>query len=127
MPGSPLVTTMTFDTNGRTMMGVTPEQAAEALGKFDVVALGGNCGNGPDELQVAINKMHAANPGAILIAKANAGIPRMENGETIYDASPEFMADYALKLHAEGAQIVGACCGSTPDHIRAIATALQDA
>jgi len=124
-PGFPLVTTMTFDTNGRTMMGVTPEQAVETLAGFDVVALGGNCGNGPDELQVAIEKMRAINPEAVLIAKANAGMPHMVDGVAVYDASPALMADYAQKLYASGAQIVGACCGSSPDHIRAIAGALR--
>jgi methionine synthase I (cobalamin-dependent) len=124
-PGFPLVTTMTFDTNGRTMMGVSPEQAIEALGKLDVIALGGNCGNGPDELEVVIKKMREVNPDAVLIAKANAGVPHMEGGVPVYDATPEVMADFALKLHSAGAQIIGACCGSNPDHIRAIADALH--
>jgi len=126
-PGFPLAATMTFDTNGNTMMGVTPEQAIEALGQLDVLALGGNCGNGPDELAVAIGKMRAVNPDAVLIAKANAGVPRMEDGIAVYDASPAVMAEFAQKLYQDGAQIVGACCGSTPDHIRAIAQALHTA
>lgn len=125
-PDFPLVTTMTFDTNGHTMMGVTPEKAIEALGKLDVLALGGNCGTGPDELQIVIEKMRAVNPDTVLIAKANAGVPHMENGETVYDAAPEIMAEFALKLYHEGAQIVGSCCGSSPEHIRAIAQALQN-
>jgi methionine synthase I (cobalamin-dependent) len=124
-PGFPLVTTMTFDTNGKTMMGVSPEQALDTLSGFDVLALGGNCGNGPDELEVVMRQMHAKNPDAVLIAKANAGLPHMENGVPVYDATPEVMADFAVKLHEAGARIVGACCGSTPDHIRAIAAALH--
>ncbi len=124
-PGFPLVATMTFDTNGRTMMGVTPEQAVRALSGLDVVALGGNCGRGPDELEAVIAQMRAANPQAVLIAKANAGLPRLEGGVPVYDASPAVMAEHAQKLHAGGAQIVGACCGSTPDHIRAIAEVLR--
>lgn len=125
-PGFPRVTTMTFDTNGHTMMGVTPEKAIEALGDLDVVAVGGNCGNGPDELEVVMQKMRAANPDTILIAKANAGLPHMVDGSPVYDATPEVMADFALRLRNAGATIIGACCGSTPDHIRAIADVLRE-
>lgn len=124
-PGFPRVVTMTFDTNGHTMMGVTPEQAIEALGDFDVLALGGNCGNGPDELEVVMQKMRAVNPDAVLIAKANAGLPHMVDGNPVYDATPDVMADFALRLRDAGATIIGACCGSTPDHIRAIADILR--
>ena len=60
-----------------------------------------------------------------LISKANAGLPRMVDGAAVYDATPEVMADYARRVRAHGAQIIGACCGSTPDHIRAIAQALK--
>ncbi len=120
----PIVTTMTFDTNGRTMMGVTPEQAVEAILKFDVAAFGGNCGNGPDEIEAVIEKMHAAAPDAVLVAKANAGIPTLKNGVAVYDATPADMAEYAKKVRDLGARIVGACCGSTPDHIAAIAGAI---
>ena len=125
-PSVPVVTTMTFDTRGRTMMGVKPEQAVEALQAFNVVALGANCGNGPDELETAVSKMHAAGSPVPLIAKANAGLPHMEDGVAVYDASPDVMADYAVRARDLGAQIIGACCGSTPDHIRAIKQALAD-
>lgn len=124
-PGFPMVATMTFDTRGRTMMGVTPQQALEALSEFNLVALGGNCGNGPDEIEGVIEKMHAANPAVVLIAKANAGKPRLENGITVYDATPEVMGQYALRVRERGARIIGACCGSTPAHIQAITRALK--
>jgi 5-methyltetrahydrofolate--homocysteine methyltransferase len=74
---------------------------------------------------VVIQKMHALNPDAVLVAKANAGLPHMVDGQTVYDATPEVMADFALRLHTAGATIVGACCGSTPAHIQAIADALH--
>ncbi|WP_119071659.1 betaine--homocysteine S-methyltransferase [Aggregatilinea lenta] len=124
-PELPLVATMTFDTRGRTMMGVTPERAVETLSAYNVIALGANCGNGPDELEAVIGKMHAADPAVSLIAKANAGLPHMEDGQAVYDASPDVMNAYAARVRTLGARIVGACCGSTPDHIRAIAEALR--
>ena len=120
----PIITTMTFDTYGRTMMGVTPEQALETLKSFDPVALGGNCGNGPEEILSVIEKMHSKDPEVILVAKANAGIPELVDGRPVYGASPATMADYALKTYAAGAKIIGSCCGSTPDHVRAIGEAL---
>lgn len=123
-PDMPVVATMTFDTRGRTMMGVTPERALGALRELGVLALGANCGNGPDELEAAIARMHATGIDVTLVAKANAGLPRMEGGVAIYDATPEVMAAYAVRVRDQGARIIGACCGSTPDHIRAIARAL---
>jgi 5-methyltetrahydrofolate--homocysteine methyltransferase len=121
---TPIVTTMTFDSNGRTMMGVKPEQATEALHKLGVIALGANCGNGPAEIEQIIEKMHRSSS-AILVAKANAGLPHMHGDIAVYDATPEVMAAYASRVLGQGAHIIGACCGSTPDHIRAIANALQ--
>lgn len=124
-PELPVVATMTFDTRGRTMMGVTPERALDALSEMGVVALGGNCGNGPAEIEGVIAKMAAQGPTLPLVAKSNAGSPRMEGGVAVYDATPEVMAVYAREVLARGARIIGACCGSTPDHIRAIAEALK--
>jgi 5-methyltetrahydrofolate--homocysteine methyltransferase len=124
-PNVPVVTTMTFDTKGRTMMGVRPEQAAAAMLALGVAAGGANCGNGPDEIEDVIAKMHAAQPGMVLVAKSNAGRPRLENGRAVYDATPADMAAYARRVRAAGARIIGACCGSTPAHIAAIAGALQ--
>ncbi|MCX5993769.1 MAG: homocysteine S-methyltransferase family protein [Chloroflexi bacterium] len=121
----PVIVTMTFDTHGRTMMGVKPETAATTLGEWRVAAMGGNCGNGPDEMLVAISKMRAAAPGAILVAKPNAGMPELVNGATVYRASPELMAQSALQLRDAGARIIGGCCGTTPDHIAAMARAIS--
>jgi 5-methyltetrahydrofolate--homocysteine methyltransferase len=121
---TPLIISMTFDTHGRTMMGVTPEKAAVTLASFGATAIGGNCGNGVEEIITVVEKMHAVAPDAILVAKANAGIPKLVDGRPVYQATPEDMADYAIKAYAAGARIIGACCGSTPAHIRAIAEAL---
>jgi 5-methyltetrahydrofolate--homocysteine methyltransferase len=125
-PNFPIAATMTFDTHGRTMMGVTPEMALESLSEMGVMALGGNCGNGPSEIEAVIQKMHAVNPDMVLIAKSNAGLPHMEDDGPVYDATPEVMAEYARKVHELGARIIGACCGSTPSHIRAMVQALGD-
>lgn len=121
----PLVATMTFDTHGHTSMGVSPEDAVTNLADFNLAAIGANCGNGPEEIEVVIVKMHAAAPSKILVAKSNAGMPRLHEGKTTYDASPEIMAEHALRVSALGARIIGACCGSTAEHIRAMSIAIR--
>jgi 5-methyltetrahydrofolate--homocysteine methyltransferase len=123
-PEIPILTTMTFDTHGRTMMGVTPEKATSSLLALGADAIGGNCGNGPDEIIAVIEKMHATAQEAVLVAKANAGIPQLVHGKPVYRATPEDMVGYATEVYAAGARVIGACCGSTPAHIRAIAEAL---
>jgi 5-methyltetrahydrofolate--homocysteine methyltransferase len=120
----PVITTMTFDTRGHTMMGVSPEQAAMELSGWGAAAIGGNCGNGPEEIIEVIRKMHAEAPQAVLVAKANAGIPELVNGRAVYGASPETMAGYARAVAQAGARIIGSCCGSTPAHVAAMAAAL---
>lgn len=120
----PIITTMTFDTRGYTMMGVAPERAISILNTYGAAAVGGNCGNGPEEVIQVIEKMYTADPQATLVAKANAGIPELVGGEPVYRASPEAMAEYAVKAFDAGARIIGACCGSTPAHIQAIAGSL---
>jgi 5-methyltetrahydrofolate--homocysteine methyltransferase len=121
----PIVATMTFDTRGRTMMGVTPEQAVRELGGWGISALGANCGNGPEEILSVIQKMKAAAPQAVLVAKSNAGVPKLEKGRAVYGAGPEEMAAYATAVAEAGARVIGACCGSTPRHLEAMAAALQ--
>ena len=126
-PDQPLITTMTFDTRGYTMMGVSPERAAETLSGWGADAMGGNCGNGPAEVEGVIEKMHAAAPGAVLVAKSNAGIPRLVQGRAVYEAGPGEMAAHARRVRSLGARIIGACCGSTPSHLQAMAESLAAA
>ena len=123
-PGIPVFASLSFDTRGRTSMGVRPEQAAEALLALDVAAFGANCGTTLEMTLEAIAKMHEAAPGAALIAKPNAGKPRMVGRDAVYDTTPEEMADYARRFVALGARVVGGCCGSTPAHVAAIAEAI---
>lgn len=124
----PISATLSFDTHGHTMMGVSPTQALSALKELNLILIGANCGTGPKELQEAIQKMREADPDVHLVAKANAGIPQVVNGEIEYSGSPEVMATYASEVRDIGARLIGACCGSTPEHVRAMAEALaQDA
>jgi 5-methyltetrahydrofolate--homocysteine methyltransferase len=123
----PVIATMTFDTRGHTMMGVSPEQAARALLAAGADAIGGNCGNGPDELLPVIERMHAVAPDAVLVAKSNAGMPELVDLQAVYRADPATMADAARDFRQAGARIIGACCGSTPAHLAAMAEALQAA
>lgn len=123
----PVTITMSFDMHGRTMMGVRPEQAVKELASLGVLAVGVNCGNNLEDNLVALKAMRTAAPEATLIAKPNAGLPRVEgiDGAT-YDITPEVMAEYALKFAAQHVKMFGGCCGSTPSHIAAAKKALQD-
>lgn len=123
----PIVATMTFDTRGRTMMGVTPERAVASLPEWGADAVGGNCGNGPEELIGVIRKMRAAAPDVRLVAKSNVGMPQIVDMRAVYLAEPAAMAEYATTVRSDGATIVGGCCGSTPAHLKAMAEALAAA
>jgi 5-methyltetrahydrofolate--homocysteine methyltransferase len=124
-PDVPVIATMSFDTRGHTMMGVTPERAAEALLEAGAAAVGGNCGNGPEELIPVIEKMRAAFPDAVLVAKGNVGMPQLVGMSIEYETTPEIMAGFARRFRDAGANVIGACCGSTPPHLRAMAEALR--
>jgi 5-methyltetrahydrofolate--homocysteine methyltransferase len=121
----PIICTMSFDTHGRTMMGVKPEQAAVELWGLGLAAVGANCGRTLSESLEAIRAMRRALPEATLIAKPNAGLPRLEGDELIYEVTPEVMAEYAARFADQGVKIFGGCCGSTPAHIAAIAAVLR--
>jgi methionine synthase I (cobalamin-dependent) len=124
-PDTPVIATMSFDTRGHTMMGVSPEKAAQALLEAGAAAVGGNCGNGPEELIPVLERMRAAFPDATLVAKANVGQPVLVGMAVAYDTTPEMMADFARQYRDAGADIIGACCGSTPPHLRAMAEAIS--
>jgi methionine synthase I (cobalamin-dependent) len=120
----PVVCTFSFDTHGRTMMGVRPETVVHEIGPL-VEVVGANCGKEPGEFLAFIQAMRQAAPEAILWAKPNAGLPRLLDEGVVYDASPEYMGRLAQQLCAAGAQIVGGCCGTTPAHVGAMASALK--
>ena len=123
-PDIPIVTTMTFDTRGHTMMGVSPEQAARELWSWGADAIGGNCGNGPEELLPVIAQMRAAVPEAVLVAKSNAGMPQLVGMQAVYRSDPEVYADIVIAMRDAGANVVGGCCGTAPAHLAAIARRL---
>ena len=125
-PGIPLIATMTFDTRGHTMMGVSPEQAVVALSAWGADAVGGNCGNGPDELLNVVGRMRAAAPEALLVAKSNAGMPELVDMRAVYRTDPETMATCAVAMRDAGATIIGGCCGTTPAHLAEMARRLAD-
>ena len=113
----PICLTLSFDTAGRTMMGVTGEAAAELATRLNVDAIGANCGNNLADTEAAIKQIRAANPEITVISKGNAGIPEWRGTELHYNGTPEVMAAYAVRARDAGAQLIGACCGSTPAHI----------
>jgi 5-methyltetrahydrofolate--homocysteine methyltransferase len=121
----PVFCTFSFDTHGHTGMGVSPGRAAAALAELDAAAVGANCGHAPEEVLDFLPQMRAEAPSAYLIAKPNAGIPRRVKRQFVYDATPGRMAELALSFVELGASIVGACCGSSPDHIAAMARAIH--
>jgi methionine synthase I (cobalamin-dependent) len=124
--GLPIVATLSFDTNGRTMMGITPSELAGLHRKHGLAACGSNCGTGPAELVACIvNLATAAEPDAVLVAKANCGIPQFVDGEIRFNGTPELMAEYARMSFDSGARIIGGCCGTSPAHLRVMRQALE--
>ncbi len=123
----PYVCTLSFDTNGRTMMGVRPTRVAEIMQRTEPkpLAYGGNCGTGASELMAALlNMSEATGAGDVLVAKSNCGIPEYVEGQIRYSGSPELMADYARLCRDAGVRIIGGCCGTTPAHVEAMHQAL---
>jgi 5-methyltetrahydrofolate--homocysteine methyltransferase len=124
--GLAVAVTMTFDTNFHTMMGIKPAKAVETIGGWGVQVIGANCGNGPAEIERVMSEMANARPaGVTLMAKSNAGMPRWKDDRITYGGTPEIMADYARRMLEIGVQVIGACCGSTPEHIAAMRKAID--
>jgi len=118
-PTIPVIAQMTIGVDGRTSYGASAEDLARTLDKLDVDVIGLNCSVGPQAILEAIEKMAGATRKK-LSAQPNAGMPRDVGGRSMYMASPEYMASYARHLVQAGAKIVGGCCGTTPEHVRAM-------
>jgi 5-methyltetrahydrofolate--homocysteine methyltransferase len=121
----PLVVSYSFDQGTRTMMGLTPAQVVEAFAPLEVAALGANCGKSLPDNDAVLDELRAAAGALPLWIKPNAGVPRMVGDAVIYDAGPQDLAAHATRYVERGARIVGGCCGSTPEHIAAVARALR--
>ncbi len=113
----PICVTLSFDTAGRTMMGVSGEAAVRELAECGVAAIGANCGNNLADTEAALAEMRRADADVLLISKANAGMPEWHGTELHYSGSPEVMAAFTQRQREAGVQVIGACCGSSPEHL----------
>ena len=125
--GMPFTITASFDTAGRTMMGLSPDAFADFTSGLDgaPLAIGSNCGVGASDLLASILAILQSHPDAKVIAKANAGIPEWHGSHIHYSGTPELMADYARMAVDAGAAIIGGCCGTTPAHLAAMRQAID--
>jgi 5-methyltetrahydrofolate--homocysteine methyltransferase len=128
--GLPIVATMTFDTGGRTMMGIRPSDAMRHSKSLPTrpIAFGANCGIGPAQmLDSVLGLVEGSVAGDIIVAKSNCGLPTMDDDMRVrYNGTPEVMAAYARLARDAGARIIGGCCGTTAHHVRAMADALAN-
>jgi len=125
-PALPVLAAMTFERTRRgffTVMGASVEHAVRELGEAGADILGSNCGNG-SEIMVEIAREFRAHTGRSIAIQPNAGLPEPRGGETVYPETPEFMAQQARALVRAGVSIVGGCCGTTPEHVRALRAAV---
>ena len=125
-----VITTFTFNKTRqgeyRTMMGVTPKESAIACVNAGADIVGTNCGNGIEQMIGIVMEIRGAVPNTPILVQSNAGLPINEDGRIVYIESPEYMAQYVKPIVAAGANIVGGCCGTTPEHIRAMRKVLDE-
>jgi 5-methyltetrahydrofolate--homocysteine methyltransferase len=120
----PFIAQMTFDDGGRSVLGTPPEAAAVTLDALQADVIGSNCGLGIDGIFAVLQRMRAVT-NRPLIAQANAGLPIVVNGETVFPGTPAEMTAFHDRMLAAGVRVIGGCCGTTPEHIRAIRLALD--
>jgi len=126
--GLPVICTFTFEPGikgFRTMMGLRPERAAREAAAAGADLVGANCGNGIANMIEIAKLMRAAVPGVPILIQCNAGAPVVVDGKTVFTETPEYMAGCVPELVAAGANVIGGCCGTTPDHIRAMRRAVR--
>ena len=112
----PIAATMSFDTAGRTMMGVTGREMVDRLGALQLAAIGANCGNNVPDTEAAVIAIANAGSGTLTVSKPNAGVPVWRKDALVYDGTPELLAVHAHRAHISGVDVIGSCCGSTPEH-----------
>ena len=124
--GLPVCATMSFDTAGKTMMGVTPANLAKKSKDLNLNGFGANCGIGAPDLLATINDISKnVDPDTVVISKANCGIPEFVDGNIIYSGTEELMSKYVQIAMNSGARIIGGCCGTSFDHVRAMRKAMD--
>jgi 5-methyltetrahydrofolate--homocysteine methyltransferase len=123
----PYTVTCSFDTAGRTMMGLSPADLGRVFDGLSAppLAYGANCGVGAPDILVSLLEMTAADPNAVTICKGNCGVPRFEGTEIVYSGTPELMSRYAALAVDAGARVIGGCCGTTPEHLAAMRSAID--
>jgi 5-methyltetrahydrofolate--homocysteine methyltransferase len=124
-----IICTFTFDKSEsgyRTLMGVSPQQMAETLIAFGADIIGANCGTGYEDMIEITRMIREVSANISIIIQANAGLPIIENGELIYSETPEKIKEIIPKLIDAGANIIGGCCGTTPEHIKVISQIVQE-
>jgi 5-methyltetrahydrofolate--homocysteine methyltransferase len=121
----PFVLAFSFDRGTRTMMGTTTAEVVALAVEQGAAAVGANCGTSLEAMSAIVGELAAAAPGLPLWVKPNAGLPRMTGDSAVYDVTPEQLGEAARAYVEAGARIVGGCCGSTPEHVRAIAEAVR--
>ncbi len=124
-PDLPIVATMTFTRDDRTLLGDNPSKVAKALYEAGAGIIGVNCSGGPAQLLRILHQMRQAVPEARFWVKPNAGWPEHVGGRVMYTAAPEYFRDYLLEFWQAGANVIGGCCGTTPEHIAAMRKALD--
>ena len=123
-PDIPIIASMTFTRDRRTLLGDSPQEVAEKIHALDVDAIGVNCSGGPSQLLYILRQMHGTVPQAKFSVMPNAGFPERIGGRIMYPAGPDYFHDYALAFWRSGATVIGGCCGTTPDHIKVIAATI---
>lgn len=121
----PIVVSFSYDRGVRTMMGVKPADVFKHYKEMGAVMIGANCGTSLENMEKIQQEYAACGEAFPLWAKPNAGLPHLVDGVTVFDVTPQQMADYAVKYVALGAKVVGGCCGNMPEHIAAIAKAVK--
>ena len=122
----PVIGSMTFTRDRRTLLGDTPREVAEQMASFGVDVIGVNCSGGPAQLLRILKQMKAAVPEGRFSVMPNAGFPERVGGRIMYPAGPDYFRDYALAFWQNGASVIGGCCGTTPAHVRVIADAISN-
>jgi 5-methyltetrahydrofolate--homocysteine methyltransferase len=120
----PLVVSFSFDMGTRTMMGLSPTDAVEAVVALGIAGVGTNCGRSLADADIVVTEVLAAAGDLPVWVKPNAGVPKIVGADVVYEAGPEMLAEHVARYVEQGARIVGGCCGSTPEHVAAIARAL---